>query len=150
VHVWVAEVPDYRAPWCLVTPAIDLSAARVVEAFAARFRQEDGFRDHTQRLDMAEGRAWTKEPALRTFQVQMLALTLLRLLPCRLGQAWGARRWRWKPAWHAQKHHASIRDPCRFFWRHRAVFSQLLVNLEDMRKAPQALARPGTSVNRAA
>jgi hypothetical protein len=150
VHVLVAEVPGDQEPWCLVTTALDLSAAQVVEAFAARFRQEDGFRDHKQRLGMEECRAWTKEPVRRTFQVQMLALTLLRLLQCRLDQAWGAGSWWWKPEWHAQKHHASIRDLCRLFWRHRTVFSQLLVNLEDMRKAPQALPRPGNSVSRAA
>jgi hypothetical protein len=150
VPVVVAEMPGYREPWCLVTTALDLSAAQVVEAFAARFRQEDGFRDHQQRLGMEECRAWTKEPVLRTFQVQRLALTLLRVLQCRLDQSWGAGSWWWKPEWHAQKHHASIRDLCRLFWRHRAVFSQLLLNLEDMRKAPQALARPGNSVSRAA
>jgi hypothetical protein len=47
---------------------------QVVEAFAVRFRQEDGFRDHTQRLGREECRGWTKEPVLRTFQVQMVAL----------------------------------------------------------------------------
>ncbi len=29
--------------------------------------------------------------------------------------------------------------PCRLFWRHRAVFSQLLVTLEDMEKTPRPL-----------
>ena len=89
VHVFVVAVPGYREPWFLVTTALDLSAAQVVEAFAARFRQEDGFRDHKQRLGMEECRAWTKEPVLRTFQVQMVALTLLRLLQFRLDQTWG-------------------------------------------------------------
>ena len=59
---------------------------------AGRFRQEDGFRDHKQRLGMEECRAWTKEPVLRTFQIQMTALTLLRLMQFRLarrfGEAW--------------------------------------------------------------
>jgi hypothetical protein len=60
-----------------------------VEAFAARFRQEDGCRDHKQRLGMEACRAWTKEPVLRTFQVHMVALTLLRLLQFRLDQSCG-------------------------------------------------------------
>jgi hypothetical protein len=37
--------------------------------------EEDGFRDHQQRLGMEECRAWTKAPILRTFQVQLVALT---------------------------------------------------------------------------
>jgi hypothetical protein len=46
---------------------------------------------------------------LRTFQVQMVALTLLRRLPCRLDQACGIGTWWSKPEWYAQKRHASIR-----------------------------------------
>jgi hypothetical protein len=150
VHVLVVVVDGYEKPWFLVTAALDLSAAQVVEAFTARFRQEDGFRDHKQRLGMEECRAWTKEPVLRTFQVQLLALTLLRLLQFRLDQTWGAESWWSKPEWYAQKRHASIRDLCRLFWRHRAVFSQLLIDLEDMHKTPQAIASQGTSDSRAA
>jgi hypothetical protein len=136
VHVFVVEAPGYREPWFLVTTALDLSAAHVVEAFAARFRQEDGFRDHKQRLGMEECRAWTKEPVQHTFQVQMVALTLLRLLQFRLDQTWGAGSWWHNPEWHPQKRHASIRDFCRLFWRHRAVFSQLLASLEGMETPP--------------
>jgi hypothetical protein len=150
VHVFVVEVPGYREPWFLVTTALELSAAQVVEAFAARFRQEDGFRDHKQRLGMEECRAWTKEPVQRTFQVQMVALTLLRLRQFRLDQTWGAGSWWHKPEWYPQTRHASIRDLCRLFWRHRTVFSQLLVSLEDMENTPQALLQPGNSVSRAA
>jgi DDE superfamily endonuclease len=150
VHVFVVEVPGYRDAWFLVTTALDLSAAQVVEAFAARFRQEDGFRDHKQRLGMEQCRAWTKEPVLRIFQVQMVALTLLRLLQFRLDQTWGAGSLWSKPEWHAQKRHASIRDLCRLFWRHRAAFSQLLVALEEREKSRQALALQGNVVNRVA
>jgi hypothetical protein len=149
VHVFVVEVPGYREPWFLVTTALNLSAAQVVEVFAARFRQEDGFRDHKQRLGMEECRAWTKEPVLRTFQVQMIALTLLRLLQFRLDQSWGGSWWS-KPEWHAQKRHASIRDLCRLFWRHRAVFSQFLVALEEQEKLGPALTLQGNAVSSAA
>ena len=65
VHVFVIEMASYQRPWFLVTSALDLSAAQVVEAFAARFRQEDSLRDHKQRLGMEECGAWTKEPLLR-------------------------------------------------------------------------------------
>jgi hypothetical protein len=150
VHVFVVEVPGYREPWFLVTTALDLSAAQVVEAFAARFRQEDGFRDHKQRLGMEQCRAWTKEPVLRTFQVQMVALTLLRLLQFRLDQTRGVGSWWSKPEWYAQKRHASIRDLCRLFWRHRTVFSQLLVALEETAKPCHGPALQGNGVSRAA
>jgi hypothetical protein len=150
VHGFVVEVPGYRQPWFLVTTALDLSAAQVVEVFAARFRQEDGFRDHKQRLGMEECRAWTKEPVLRTFQVQMVALTLLRLLQFRLHQAWGVGSWWSKPQWNPQKRHASIRDLCRLFWRHRAAFSQLLIALEERDKSSQALALQGNAVSKVA
>jgi hypothetical protein len=115
VHVFVVAVPGYREPWSLVTTALDLSATQVVEAFAARFRQEDGFRDHKQRLGMEECWAWTKEPVLRTFQVQMVALTLLRLLQYRLEQTIGTGSWWSKPEWDTQKRHGSIRDLRRLF-----------------------------------
>jgi hypothetical protein len=133
----------------LVTTALDLAAAQVVEALAARFRQADGFRDHQQRLGMEACRAWTKAPVWRPFQAQMIALTPLRLLQCRLDQSWGGSWWS-KPAWHTQKRHASSRDLCRLFWRHHAVCSHFLVALEEQETPGQELAFQGTSVNSAA
>jgi hypothetical protein len=99
---------------------------------------------------MEECRAWTKEPVQRTFQVQMVALTLLRLLQCRLDQTGGMGSWWSKPEWYVQKRHGSIRDLCRVFWRHRAVFSHLLVALEESEKPCQAPALQGNAVSRAA
>jgi hypothetical protein len=92
----------------------------------------------------------TKEPVLGTFQVQMVALTLLRLQQFRLDQTWGAGSWWSIPAWYVQKRHVSIRDLCRLFWRHRPVFSQFLVALEEGKQNPQALALQRNSVGEAA
>jgi len=150
VHAFAVAGSGYREPWFLVTTALALSAAPVVEACAARCRQEDGFRDHQQRLGMEECRAWTKEPVLRTFQVHMVALTLLRLLQCRLEQTCGIGSWWSKPEWYAQKCQGSIRDLCRLCWRHRSVFSQLLVALEEKKNPSQAPALQGNAVSRAA
>jgi hypothetical protein len=146
VHALVVQMAGYESPWFLVTSALELSAAQVVEVWAARFRQEDGFRDHKQRLGMEECRAWTKEPILRTFQVQLVALTLLRLLQDRLDQAGGARSWWSKPEWNSRKRHASILDLRRLFWRYRAEFSQFLVALEELEKItpPHGLRRNQT------
>jgi hypothetical protein len=137
VHVLVVQMAGYEEPWFLVTSALDLSAAQVVEAFTARFRQEDAIRDHKQRLGMEECRAWTKEPILRTFQVQLIALTLLRLLQAQADQAWGAGSWWLKSEWNHSKRHASILDLRRLFWRYRAEFSQFLVALEELENIPQ-------------
>ena len=138
VHAFVFEVEGYDKPWFLVTTALDLSSEQVVEAFAARFRQEDGFRDHKQRMGMEECRAWTKEPVLRTFQVQMVALTLLRLMQFRLDVAWGEGSYWLKPEWNPRKQHPSILDLRRLFWRQRTRFSKLLRRLEEIKKVPQA------------
>ena len=137
MHAFVFEVEGYDEPWFLVTTARDLSAEQVVEVFAARFRQEDGFRVHKQRLGMEECRAWTKEPVLRTFQVQMVAMTLLRLMQFRLDAAWGEGSYWLKPEWNRRKQHPSILDLRRLFWRHRARFSKLLLRLEEIEKVPQ-------------
>jgi DDE superfamily endonuclease len=137
VHALVVHMTDYEDPWFLVTTAPDLSAAQVVEVWAARFRQEDGFRDHKQRLGMEECRAWTKEPILRTFQVQLVALTLVRLLQTHLDQVWGAGTWWFKPPWNSRKRHASILDLRRLFWRYRMEFAQFLVALEELENIPQ-------------
>jgi hypothetical protein len=137
VHVLVIQMAGYAEPWFLVTSALELSAAQVVEVWAARFRQEDSFRDHKQHLGMEECRAWTKEPILRTFQVQLVALTLLRLLQARLDQTWGAGNWWGKPEWNRCKRHPSLLDLRRLFWRYRPEFSQFLVALEELEKIPQ-------------
>lgn len=149
VWAYVFEVPGYDKLWATITSAGNLSAAQVLAANAGRFRQEDGFRDHKQRLGMEECRAWTKEPILRTFQVQMLALTLLRLMQFRLDHAGGA-RWRPAPPWNLNKKHASILDVRRLFWKHRARFSQLLAKLDDLRIPPQSKFRCGRQTARAA
>jgi hypothetical protein len=78
MYAYLFEVPGYDKLWSTITSPEDLSPGQVLSGNGGRFRQEDGFRDHKQRLGMEECRAWTKEPILRTFQVQTLAQTLLR------------------------------------------------------------------------
>jgi hypothetical protein len=150
MHVFVVQMAGYAEPWFLVTSALDLSPAQVVEVFAARFRQEDAIRDHKQRLGMEECRAWTKEPILRTFQVQLVALTLLRLLQARLNHAWGPGSWWLKPEWNPGKRHAAILDLRRLFWRHRADFAQFLVALEELQNLPRPTRQGRPPAGRAA
>jgi hypothetical protein len=134
VQVFVFEVEGYQDPWYIVSTATVLSAAQVVEVFAARYRQEDGIRDHKQRLGMEECRAWTKEPILRTFRVQMVAQTLLRLLQFQLDAAYGPGSWWRAPDWNRHKKHPSLLDLRRLLWQHREDFSHFLAELEELPK----------------
>ena len=93
---------------------------------------------------MEECRAWTKEPILRTFQVQLIALTLLRLRQARVDHAWGEGTWWLKPAWNRRTCHASILDLRRLFWRHRQELSKYFVALTTLGNVPQT---PGLSQN---
>jgi hypothetical protein len=60
VKVVVAEVEGYRKRFTLGSSAHDLTGLQLLEIFAARFRQEDGLGDLTQRLGWEECRAWTR------------------------------------------------------------------------------------------
>lgn len=137
VQVFVFAVEGYDEPWYLITTALNLTAEQVVVLFAARFRQEDAFRDLKQRLGMEECRAWTKEPILRTFQVQLVAMTLLRLLEERIDTVWGQGSWWVVPEWNRHKSHPSVLDLRRLFWRHRSKLSQCLLELEEIEKLPR-------------
>jgi hypothetical protein len=133
VRVFVFEVEGYSKPWFIVTSALDLSAAQVLEAYTARFRQEDAIRDHKQRLGMEEVRAWTKAPVLRTFMVQQLSMTLMRLLQWQ----WEERRgedWCPAPPWNKHKTRVSILDLRRLLWRQRKAFSQFLQAMDEVEK----------------
>ena len=140
VQVFVFQVEGYEQPWYLVSTALELTPAQVVEVFAGRYRQEDGFRDHKQRLGMEECRAWTKQPILRTFCVQMVAQTMLRLLQFELA-ADGDHKGTWwsPPEWNPHKKHPSILDLRRLLWQHRQDFSHFLVELEEL---PKVVAGP--------
>lgn len=133
VRVFVFEVEGYSTPWFIVTSALDLSAAQVVEAYAARFRQEDAIRDHKQRMGMEEVRAWTKAPVLRTFMVQQLSMTLLRLMQWEWDQCRGE-GWCSPPPWNQHKTRVSILDMRRLFWRRRELFSHFLREMHEVGK----------------
>ena len=149
MHAYVFEVPGYDKLWATITSAQDLSAAQTLSANGGRFRQEDGFRDHKQRLGMEECRAWTKEPILHTFQVQMIAQTLLRIMQFRL-EAIDGNAWCSPPPWNLGKRHVSILDLRRLFWKHRQRFSKVMAVLDDLQKPPQTKFYCGRATARAA
>jgi hypothetical protein len=125
VKVIVAEVEGYTKRFSLVTSALKLTGLQMVELFAARFRQEDGFRDLKQRLGWEECRAWTQNPIERTSQAQWVTMSLLRLLQFRL-EASGEDDWWFRPPWHKDKDRPSVLDAQRLMRRHAAEIRRLL------------------------
>ena len=98
---------------------------QMVALFAARFRQEDGFRDLKQRLGWEECRALTRNPIERTSQAQWVTMSLLRLLQFRL-DAEGCVGWWTPPPWNRKKDRPSVLDVERLLRRHRPEIQQLL------------------------
>jgi len=125
VKVLVAAVEGYKKRFTLVTSAVELTGLQMVELFAARFRQEDAFRDLKQRLGWEECRAWTKNPIERTSQAQWVTMSLLRLLQFRL-EATGEVDWWLRPPWNKDKDRPSVLDGQRLMRRHRAEILRLL------------------------
>jgi DDE superfamily endonuclease len=125
VKAVIAEVEGYKKRFTLVTSAVELTGLQMVELFAARFRQEDGFRDLKQRLGWEECRAWTANPIERTSQAQWVTMSLLRLLQFRL-EASGAVDWWFRPPWRKDKDRPSVLDAERLMRRHRAEIQRLL------------------------
>jgi hypothetical protein len=125
VKAIVAEVEGYTKRFTLVTSAVELTGLQMVELFAARFRQEDGFRDLKQRLGWEECRAWTQNPIERTSQAQWVTMSLLRLLQFRL-EAAGEVDWWFRPPWNPDKDRPSVLDAERLMRRHRAEIQRFL------------------------
>src|SRR5205085_9490958 len=125
VKAVVAEVEGYSERFHLVSSALRLSGLQMVELFAARFRQEDGFRDLKQRLGWEECRAWTELPIKRTTQALFVAMSLMRLLQFRLEKEQGSTWWQ-APPWNRRKQRPSVLDVERLFRSHAEEFRQLL------------------------
>jgi hypothetical protein len=125
VKAVVACVEGYKKRFTLVTSAVELAGLQMVELFAARFRQEDGFRDLKQRLGWEECRAWTRNPIERTSQAQWVTMSLLRLAQFRL-EAAGEVDWWFRPPWNKTKDRPSVLDVERLLRRHRPVIQQHL------------------------
>jgi hypothetical protein len=125
VKAVVAKVEGYKKRFTLVTSAVELTGLEMVELFAARFRQEDAFRDLKQRLGWEECRAWTRNPIERTSQAQWVTMSLLRLVQFRLDAA-GDVEWWSPPPWNRKKERPSVLDVERLFRRHHGEILQLL------------------------
>jgi hypothetical protein len=125
VKAVVASVEGYKKRFTLVSSAVDLTGLEILELFAARFRQEDGFRDLKQRLGWEECRAWTPNPIERTSQAQWVTMSLLRLAQFRLESA-GTVDWWFRPPWNPDKDRPSVLDVERLLRRHRGEIQRVL------------------------
>jgi hypothetical protein len=125
VKAVMAEVEGFHERFTLVSSALQLTGLQVVELFCARYRQEDGFRDLKQRLGWEEGRAWTKNPIMRTTQAILVTMTLMRLLQYRLDQEMGDSWWL-HPPWNPHKTRPSVLDVQRLFRHYRKEIQQTL------------------------
>ena len=125
VKAVVARVEGYKKRFTMVASATELTGLQMVELFAARFRQEDGFRDLKQRLGWEECRAWTRNPIERTSQAQWVTMSLLRLAQFQL-EAVGEVGWWYRPPWNRKKDRPSVLDVERLFRRHRPEIQQFL------------------------
>jgi len=129
VKAIIAHAEGYKQRFTLVTSAVELTGLEMVELFAARFRQEDGFRDMKQRLGWEECRAWTAKPIQRTSQAQWVTMSLLRMLQFRL-EASRETGWWLRPPWNKNKNRPSVLDAERLMRRHRAQIQQFLSKWE--------------------
>jgi hypothetical protein len=145
VKAVVAKVEGYGKRFTLVSSALDLSGLQIVELFAARFRQEDGFGDLKQRLGWEECRAWTKNPIVRTTGALLLLLSLMRLLEFRLAEA-GKGDWWQRPPWNSGKQRPSIRDMERLWWQHRGEIQQHLAGWVEEQKKKGEPERKGSGM----
>jgi hypothetical protein len=123
VKAVVAEVEGFTKRFRLVSSALGLSGLQMVELFAARFRQEDGFRDLKQRLGWEECRAWTKQPIERTTQALFVAMSLMRLLQFRLAGLEQTEWWE-PPPWNLKKERPSVLDVARLLRQHAGEIRQ--------------------------
>ena len=125
VKAVVAEVEGYRKRFTLVTSAVSLTGAQVVELFCARFREEDGFRDLKQRLGWEECRAWTRRPIERTTQALFVTMATLRRLEWSL-VGLGEQDWWLRPPWNRRKVRPGVLDVQRLLRGERGELRRLL------------------------
>jgi hypothetical protein len=130
VKAVVAEVEGYKKRFLLLGSATDLSGLAMVEIYAARFRQEDAFRDLKQRLGWEECRAWTRNPIERTTQTLFTTMSAMRLLQLKLQEEQGDDWWL-QPPWNPHKSRPSVLDVERLLRQHRAAIVQGLADWLD-------------------
>lgn len=149
VHGFAFQIEGYQKPWYLVTSDLRLTAPEVVELYAARFTQEDAHRDLKQHVGLGVCQGRLKSVVLRTFQLRLAAMMMLRLLQQRL-DARQSEAWWPKAPWYRQKQRGSLRDVKRLLGQSREHFSQLPWDRLTFEKPVRTTARRHIPLRRAA
>ena len=149
MHAFAFEIEGYNKPWYLVTSDLGLTAEQVVELYAARFVQEDAHRDLKQHVGLGVCQGRLKNVVLRTFQLRLAAMTLMRLVAKRL-DTHSDQPWWPRPPWYPQKQRGSLRDVKRLIVEARNHFSQLDWRNPTCDKRAQTVGTGETPLRRAA
>ena len=149
VHAYAFQIEGYKKPWNLVTSDLGLKAEEVLELYAARFTQEDAHRDLKQHLGLGCCQGRLKNVVLRSFQLRLADMTLLRLLGERLNLQHGDAWWSRAP-WYRHKHRGSLRDVKRVIVQAGSHFSQLNWHSTTFEKSKETIRIAQTSRKRAA
>jgi hypothetical protein len=149
LHAFAFRIDGYQRPWHLVTSDLELEAQEVVELYAARFAQEDAHRDLKQQLGLGTCQGRLKNSVLRTFQLRLVTMTMLRALQELLDAQQSAPWWS-KPPWYRQKRRGSLRDVKRLVGEACRHFPQLDWGTPTLEKPLATGARGSMALRRAA
>ena len=149
VHAFAFHIEGYKKPWYLVTSDLRLKPEEVVELYAARFAQEDAHRDLKQHVGLSVCQGRLKNVVLRTFQLRLAAMTLLRVLGAVLDLAHGETWWS-QPPWYRHKRRGSLRDMKRVIIQAGKHFSQLDWHRATFENSTTMMPKTQTAAKRAA
>ena len=133
VNAFAFKIQGYKNPWYLVCSDLDICPEDVVEIYATRFCQEDAHRDLKQICGFGSGQGRLKNVVIRTMQLRLLEMTLLRILSIQVGELQKERWWP-KPPWYRQKKRGSLRDIKRLLKEALRGFSRFDLERSNIEK----------------
>ncbi len=149
VNAFAFKIQGYKNPWYLVCSDLDICPEDVVEIYATRFCQEDAHRDLKQICGFGSGQGRLKNVVIRTMQLRLLEMTLLRILSIQIGELQKERWWP-KPPWYRQKIRGSLRDIKRLLKEALRGFSRFDFERSNMGKVPRKNAEKAYGAKQAA
>jgi len=149
VNAFAFQVQGYKTPWYLICSDLELGAEDVIEIYAARFRQEDAHRDLKQIFGFGQGQGRLKNVVIRTMQLRLIEMTLLRILAIQLDTNQEERWWP-KPPWYRQKKRGSLKDIKSLLKEALRDFSQVTLDGSNCGKVMGTITSKAHGVKQAA